>query len=93
MGAGGQEMEFKAHSKRQRRGPPAFPRTETPLYSPTSLTQELLAPPQINLRPPLLHLLPSSPERQVVREMTGWEEDGSEGQYHHGAPVPGLLKG
>lgn len=27
-------MEFKAHSKRQRRGPPASPRTEMPSPSP-----------------------------------------------------------
>ena len=62
-GQGGQEMEFKAHSKRQRRGPRAFPRTETPLCSPHSLPRELPAPAQIkpksSLAPPSAH----SPER------------------------------
>jgi len=88
MGAGGQETEFKAHSKRQKRGLLAFPRTERPLHSPTSLTPKLLAPAQVHLRPPLLHLLPSSPKRQVAGETKGREEDGSEGQYCDGSASP-----
>lgn len=35
MGRRGQEMEFKAHSKRQE-GARGLPQTETPLYSPLS---------------------------------------------------------
>lgn len=49
-------MEFKAHSKRQRRGPRAFPRTETPLCSPHSLPRELPAPAQIKQKSSLCPL-------------------------------------
>lgn len=56
-------MEFKAHSKRQRRGPPASPRTEMPSPRLPSLAQLRESESRGWSRPPLLpRLLPSAPK-------------------------------